>query len=97
MMIACALVIHFWGEAVLYAVYVLNRSSTRSNPKSVLPLEILMGNAPDLRHIVVYGSHCYVYLDPRKNSLTQRSQIGTIFRISDEPKGARSGLGKKEK
>uniref|UniRef100_A0AAV1T931 Mating type protein n=1 Tax=Peronospora matthiolae TaxID=2874970 RepID=A0AAV1T931_9STRA len=46
------------------------------------------GTAPDLRQIVVYGSQCYVYRDTRKNSLAQRSQIGTIIGISDETKNA---------
>ena len=87
MIFACALSLNFWGDAVLYAVYVMNRSPTRSNPKRVSPLEMLTGTAPDLRQIVVYGSHCYVYRNPRKNSLEQRSQIGTIVEISDETKG----------
>uniref|UniRef100_A0AAV1VE14 Transposase n=1 Tax=Peronospora matthiolae TaxID=2874970 RepID=A0AAV1VE14_9STRA len=53
---ACALLLNFWGDAVLYAVYALNRSPTRLNPKRVSPLKMLTGTALDLRQIIVYGS-----------------------------------------
>uniref|UniRef100_A0AAV1VEB0 Retrovirus-related Pol polyprotein from transposon TNT 1-94-like beta-barrel domain-containing protein n=1 Tax=Peronospora matthiolae TaxID=2874970 RepID=A0AAV1VEB0_9STRA len=49
MMFACALPLNFRGDAVLYAVYVLKRSTTRSNPKRVPLLGMLTGTAPDLR------------------------------------------------
>ena len=65
-MFTCALPLNFWGDAVLYAVYVLNRSPKRLNPKRVSLLGMLTGTVPNLRHIVVYGSHCYVYRDPLK-------------------------------
>ena len=52
---------------------------------------------PDLRQIVVYGSHYYAYRDPRKNSLKQRSQIGTIFETSHETKGYKVWLRKEGK
>ena len=57
---------------------------------------MLTVTAPHLRQIVVYGSPCYVYRDPRKNSLTQRSQIGTTG-ISDETQGHKVWLKKEGK
>uniref|UniRef100_A0AAV1TDP0 Retroviral polymerase SH3-like domain-containing protein n=1 Tax=Peronospora matthiolae TaxID=2874970 RepID=A0AAV1TDP0_9STRA len=44
------------------------------------------------KSIVFYGSQCYVYRDPRKNSLAQRSHIGTIIGISNETKGYKAWL-----
>ena len=35
MMFACTLPLMFWGDAVQYAVHILNRSPTRANAKSV--------------------------------------------------------------
>ena len=49
MMFACALPLNFWKDAVLYAVYVLNKIPTRSNSERVSTLEMLTGTAPDLR------------------------------------------------
>ena len=66
MMFACALPLQYWGDAVQYAVYILNRSPTRANVKRSSPLEMLTGIVPDLRHIVVYNLHCYVYRDRAK-------------------------------
>ena len=54
-------------------------------------------HAPDLRDIVAFGSVCSVYRDPRKNSLEKRSQVGVIIGRSDEIKGYRLFLQKKNK
>uniref|UniRef100_A0AAV1T191 Integrase catalytic domain-containing protein n=1 Tax=Peronospora matthiolae TaxID=2874970 RepID=A0AAV1T191_9STRA len=81
MMFASALPLQYWGDAVQYAVYILNRSPTRANEKRASPLEMLTGKVPDLRGIVVFGSPCSVYRDPRKNSLLKRSQHGIIVGV----------------
>uniref|UniRef100_A0AAV1TST7 Uncharacterized protein n=1 Tax=Peronospora matthiolae TaxID=2874970 RepID=A0AAV1TST7_9STRA len=87
MMFVCALPLMFWGDAVLYAVHILNRSPTRANAKRASPLEVLTGKTPDLRGIDVFGSQCSVYRDPRKNSLLQRSGRAIIVGVSMETKG----------
>uniref|UniRef100_A0AAV1T269 Reverse transcriptase Ty1/copia-type domain-containing protein n=1 Tax=Peronospora matthiolae TaxID=2874970 RepID=A0AAV1T269_9STRA len=87
MMFACALPLMFWGDAELYAVHILNWSPTRANAKRASPVEVLMGKTPDLRGIVVFGSQCSVYRDPRKNSLLQRSGRAITVGVSEETKG----------
>uniref|UniRef100_A0AAV1TTK9 Reverse transcriptase Ty1/copia-type domain-containing protein n=1 Tax=Peronospora matthiolae TaxID=2874970 RepID=A0AAV1TTK9_9STRA len=87
MMFACALPLMFWGDAILYAVHILNRSPTRANAKRASPLEVLTGKTPDLRGFVIFGSQCSVYRDPRKNSLLQRSGRAIIVGVSEETKG----------
>ncbi|CAI5703664.1 unnamed protein product [Peronospora effusa] len=67
MMFACALPLQFWGNAVQYAVHILNRSPTRANAKRASPIVVMTGKAPDLRSIVVFGSSCSVYRDPSKS------------------------------
>ena len=68
MIFASRLPLSFWGDAVEYASYILNRSPTSANEERASPMEILTKRAPDLRDIVVFGSVCSVYRDPRKNS-----------------------------
>uniref|UniRef100_A0AAV1T508 Uncharacterized protein n=1 Tax=Peronospora matthiolae TaxID=2874970 RepID=A0AAV1T508_9STRA len=87
MMFASALPLQYWGDAVQYAVYILNRRPTRANEKRASPLEMLTDKVPDLRGIVVFGSPCSVYRDQRKNSLLKRSQHGIIVGVSEETKG----------
>ena len=97
MMFACGLPFHFWGDAVQYASYILNRSPTRANAKRASSLEVLTGKVPDLRKIVVFGFTCSVYRDPSKNSLQQRAQLATIVGVSEETKGYKVYLRKENK
>ena len=94
MIFASRLPLTFWGDAVEYAAYILNRSPTSSNLRRASPLQVLTKVSPDLRNIVVFGSSCTVYRDPRKNSLAQRAQVGIIVGRSDETKGYRVFLQK---
>lgn len=87
MMFASALPLHFWGDAVQYAVHILKPSPTRANAKRASPIEVLTGKSPDLRCIVVFGSSCSFDRDPRKSSLQRRSQTGMIVGVSEETKG----------
>lgn len=82
---------------VQFVAYILNRSPTRANTKRASPLEVLTGKVPKLREIVVFGSLCSVYRDPRKNSLKHRAQVGTVFEISEEIKGYKVYLRKENK
>ena len=89
MIFNCRLPMHFWGDAVIYAAYVLNRSPCKANPKRSSPIELLQGKPPNLTNIVTFGSPCMVYRKPGKNSLKKRSQRGLILGISEEVKGFR--------
>uniref|UniRef100_A0AAV1VBX8 Integrase catalytic domain-containing protein n=1 Tax=Peronospora matthiolae TaxID=2874970 RepID=A0AAV1VBX8_9STRA len=87
MIFANRLPLYFWGDAVEYAAFVLNRSPTSANARRASPLQMLTKQTPDLREIVAFGSICTVYRDPRKNSLKQRAQVRVIVGRSDETKG----------
>lgn len=97
MMFACALPLQFWGDVVHYAVHILNCSPTRANAKRASPIEVLTSKAPDLRSIVVFGSLCSVYRNPRKSSLQQRSQTGIIVSVSEKTKGYKVFLQRENK
>jgi hypothetical protein len=66
----------FWGDAVEYAAFVLNRSPSRSNRGRNSPLELLEGKAPSLLNVVVFGSTCMVCRDPNGRTLTNRATRG---------------------
>uniref|UniRef100_A0AAV1UY47 Retroviral polymerase SH3-like domain-containing protein n=1 Tax=Peronospora matthiolae TaxID=2874970 RepID=A0AAV1UY47_9STRA len=94
---ASRLPLTFWGDAVEYAAYILDRSPTSANAKRASPIEVLTKQVPDLRDIVAFGSICSVYRDPGKNSLAQRAQVGVIIGRSDETKSFRVFLQKENK
>ncbi len=89
MIFNCRLHMHFWGDAVKCAAYVLNRSPCKANPRRSSPIEMLKGKPPNLTHIVTFGSSCIDYRKSGKNSLKKRSQRGLILGISEEVKGCR--------
>lgn len=67
-----------------YAAYTLSVNPTRANRRSASPIEVLTNKAPDPREVAVFGSTCAVNIDPRKNLLAQRSQVGVIIEFSYE-------------
>ena len=89
MVFASGLPLSFWGDAVEYAAYILNRSLTRANPRRQSPWEMLTGKPPRLDDIVIFGSPCTAFRQPRNGSLGKRSVQGVILGKSEETKGYR--------
>ncbi|GMF38959.1 unnamed protein product [Phytophthora fragariaefolia] len=87
MIFASGLALHFWGDVVQYAAYILNRIPTNANPNRVSPLEMLTGVKPQLSDIVVFGSACTAYRDPGKKEWKPRAQVGMIVGMDDETNG----------
>jgi hypothetical protein len=50
---------HLWGEAVLTAAYLWNRTESRSLPPGKTPYEMVNEKKPDLAHLRVFGSRCW--------------------------------------
>ncbi|GMF45370.1 unnamed protein product [Phytophthora fragariaefolia] len=97
MVFACGLPLSFWGDAVQYAAYILNRAPTNANPGRASPLKILTKQTPQLGKIVVFGSPCTIYRDPSNKTFSQRAQQGMIIGIGEEVKGYRVYLPKDKK
>lgn len=75
-----------WGEAIMTANYLKNRSPTAN--KSKTPFELFTGKAPDLSNLRTFGSEAYV-LTPKKkrNKLDETSQKGIM--VGYAPNGYR--------
>ncbi|KAA8515038.1 hypothetical protein F0562_018176 [Nyssa sinensis] len=66
--------IEFWGECVLTAGYLINRTpSVRLNGKT--SNEVLFGQVPSYKHIQIFGCLCYVHnLNRDKDKFSSRSR-----------------------
>ena len=85
----CGLALGYRGYAAKYAAYVLNRMFTRANTGRKCPIEILTGKPASVICVVILGSPCTLYRNPKKKYLTKRGTPGIIVGKSDETKGFR--------
>ncbi|KAJ9535505.1 hypothetical protein OSB04_un001367 [Centaurea solstitialis] len=79
----------FWGEAALTAVYTINR-----HPTPILqnksPYEVLHGITPAYELLKVWGSACFVQLQPHEHTKLQpRSRLCLFLGYGIEHKGYR--------
>lgn len=64
----------FWGECILTAGYLINRTPTPLN-KGKTPYELLFGHSPSYNHIRIFGSLCFASKIPRdRNKFSSRSR-----------------------
>ncbi|KAL1198055.1 Retrovirus-related Pol polyprotein from transposon RE1 [Cardamine amara subsp. amara] len=76
-----SLPLEFWGECILTAAYLINRTPTPLL-KGKTPFDILYGRAPPLQHLRVFGSLCYAHnKDHRGDKFASRS-IKCVFTFS---------------
>jgi hypothetical protein len=80
---------HFWGEAILNAIYTINRvpSPTTFNKS---PYELLYGSPPDCQSLCIFGCVCFVLLSPYEcTKLEHRSHLCCFLGYGIEHKGHR--------
>ncbi|KAJ0391837.1 hypothetical protein P43SY_010649 [Pythium insidiosum] len=87
MIFGSGLPLTYWTEAAEYAAYILNRTPTRANAKRASPIEVLTGHAPSLQNIILFGSPCMVWRDPKKKALKQHAERALIIGKYEETKG----------
>lgn len=69
----------FWGEAVLNATYITNRSPTRALKMNKTPAEIWFGKRPNLSNLRVFGSTAYAHVpDVLRKKLDNKSRRMTM-------------------
>ncbi|CAA7055108.1 unnamed protein product [Microthlaspi erraticum] len=65
--------VKFWGEAILTAAYLINRTAIHNGRT---PSEILHGAKPDYNQLKVFGSACYTHRASRdKDKFGERSRL----------------------
>ncbi|XP_057984651.1 uncharacterized protein LOC131169439 [Hevea brasiliensis] len=81
--------IEFWGECVLVAGYLINRTpSILLNGK--IPYEMFFGKVPSYKHVRVFGCLCYAHnLNRDKDKFSSRSRRCVFVGYSFEKKGWR--------
>ena len=90
MVFGSMLPVTFWGDALMYAAYVHNRSPTRANRGNKSPLEVLTGKVQDMTRIVRFGSACTVHKMPKAGGTWKsRAANGRIVGIDENMKGYR--------
>ena len=69
-----SLPVSFWGEAILTAAYLINRTPTKVLQDRT-PYELLHGETPSYEYIKVFGSSCYTHKRSRdKDKFGERSR-----------------------
>lgn len=77
----------FWAEAVACAVYLSNRSPTRSLEK-ITPQEAWSGWKPSVKHLKVFGSIGYVHVpEQERTKLDDRSKKMVFIGYAENWKG----------
>jgi len=79
----------FWGEAVLTAVYILNRSPTRSL-KNKTPFEVWYKRKPTVSHLKTFGCVAHVkVVGPGLTKMSDRSTRMVFIGYESGTKGYR--------
>jgi hypothetical protein len=79
----------FWGEATLTAVYTINRLPTPILDNCT-PHEKLFGSVPSYHHFRVFGSACFILLQPHERTkLKPHSRLCCFLGYGVEQKGYR--------
>jgi hypothetical protein len=69
----------FWGEALVTAVYQLNRRATTANNNEATPYELWHGEKPDVSGIKVWGCDAYVQTPKEKRKTWTKKAIKMKF------------------
>jgi len=78
----------FWGEAVMTAVHILNRSPTKAL-KNATPYEAWHGRAPTVGHLKVFGCVAYTRRLTQLRKLDDRGETGVFIGYAEGAKAYR--------
>ena len=87
MLIPSALPSSLWGEALMHAVWLKNRTATRALPNTT-PYEQSTGRKPDLSALREFGCKAYVRVEGQ-SKLESRTRVGHFVGIDSESKAYR--------
>ena len=80
----------FWGEAIMTACYLRNRSPSRALDQEKTPEEISTGWKPSVGHLKVFGCKCFVLIhDKDRKKMGEKSWTGILMGYAHRSKGYR--------
>lgn len=89
MLVSAKIARHFWAEAVSTACYTINRTYFRPGTKNT-PYELWKGRKPNVKHLKVFGSPCYIFRDREKLAkFDSRSDVGIFLGYAHSSKAYR--------
>lgn len=88
MMIDAGMAPSYWGEALLFLTYVINRTPSRPMEMST-PYEALHGIPPSLSDLRVWGSPCQALILPRRNGFEAKTTDCVLLGYSEVKKAYR--------
>ena len=90
MMVSSGVSGRFWGEAVMCACYLRNRSPSRVLTEEKTPEQMWSGWKPSVAHLKVFGCKCYVWIPEKdRKKMDERSWTGMFVGYSTVSKGYR--------
>ena len=90
MMVSSGMNGKFWGEAVMSACYLRNRSPSRALAQEKTPEEMWSGWKPSVGHLKVFGCKCYVWVpEKERKKMEERSWTGIFVGYATASKGYR--------
>jgi transposase InsO family protein len=69
----------YWGEALLTAAYLRNRSPTHTLKRGETPMEIWSGAKPSLHNIRVFGCICFAFVPKEKRQKWDPKAVKCMF------------------
>lgn len=76
---------YFWGDAVLTATYLINRSPTKAIELKQTPYELWHNTKPTIKYLKLFGATAYAHNKTSVGKLADRSTIGIL--VGFEPNG----------
>ena len=69
----------YWGDAILYAMHILNRVPTRALDGDLTPHEAFTGNKPSVAHLRIFGCKVHIHVPDAKRLKLDAKSIKCIF------------------
>src|ERR1700759_4052395 len=86
MMIVSELPPGLWGEALMHAVYLKNRTWTRALPNGATPFEVLNEERPLFKNVPIWGTNIWVH-DRSSGKLSVRAKEACWVGFDTNSKG----------